>query len=56
MATLAGTKRAQARLDTAVLASLFFFLVVDLILYPLFGALAGYAAVALTRQPPPVTS
>lgn len=42
----------QAGNGSGILASLLFFLVADIILYPLFGALAGYAAVALTRKQP----
>lgn len=35
----------------ALVASAFFFLVVDAILYPLFGALGAYVASALMRKP-----
>jgi hypothetical protein len=42
----------QSGEGSGILASLLVFLVLDIILYPLFGALAGYAAVALARRQP----
>jgi hypothetical protein len=35
-----------------VLASALFFLVVDAILYPLFGALSGFITASLVKKPP----